>query len=490
MRATLQLLQPRRSSTQPPRVSLSRGISLYSPTASSEQPKRGVAVARPAVDVSAPGDSKSAADRTRRRITVRLLPFLFILYIVNYLDRTSVAYAALGMSRELGFSDRVLGLGAGIFFISYVALQIPGALLVERWSARRLIAAAMTVWGSMTALTGLVSSPGELYLARFLLGAAEASFFPGVVVYLSHWFVRQDRAKASSRFMAAIPLSFVIGSPLAGWILSHRWLGIAGWRWLFMLEGLPAIFLGTVAFFYLTDWPREAVWLSPEGRQWVEQKLEEEKPAHKRPVTVWAALGSGMVLLLAAAAFFDYFVEYSFVFWFPTLLKRQSGLSDLWVGLLGSVPYAAAFAAMLIAGWHSDRTGERRWHSAIPQIIAGIALACLLVLPYSTPVMVVHTGVRHFRLPSGLLGDAHRAAQRVSRRGGGGNDQRRCQHRGLCRPLRVWISEHSHRFCNFRADAHDGGRLGGRSTGAARSGNAAFAVPVAGRLVSLVFAAP
>jgi len=346
-------------------------------------------VARPAVDVSAPGDSKSAADRTRRRITVRLLPFLFILYIVNYLDRTSVAYAALGMSRELGFSDRVLGLGAGIFFISYVALQIPGALLVERWSARRLIAAAMIVWGSMTALTGLVSSPGELYLARFLLGAAEASFFPGVVVYLSHWFVRQDRAKASSRFMAAIPLSFVIGSPLAGWILSHRWLGIAGWRWLFMLEGLPAIFLGTVAFFYLTDWPREAVWLSPEGRQWVEQKLEEEKPAHKRPVTVWAALGSGMVLLLAAAAFFDYFVEYSFVFWFPTLLKRQSGLSDLWVGLLGSVPYAAAFAAMLIAGWHSDRTGERRWHSAIPQIIAGIALACLLVLPYSTPVMVV-----------------------------------------------------------------------------------------------------
>lgn len=345
-------------------------------------------VLRSASSVTAPAAAQ-AADNARRRIALRLLPFLFILYVVNYLDRTSVAYGALGMSRDLGFSDRVLGLGAGVFFISYVALQIPGALLVEHWSARRLIAATMTTWGFLTGLTALVNSPGELYLVRFLLGAAEASFFPGVIVYLSHWFVRQDRAKASSRFMAAIPLSFVIGSPLAGWILGHRWLGVAGWRWLFILEGLPAVLLGAAAFFYLTDWPRQAAWLDADSRRWIERRLKEEKPTHKRPVTVWQAYGSGTVLLLAATAFFDYFVEYSFVFWFPTILKRQSALSDLRVGMLGSIPYAAAFAAMLIGGWHSDRTGERRWHAAVPQLIAAIALVGLLVLPRSTSLMVV-----------------------------------------------------------------------------------------------------
>src|SRR6201987_2214259 len=162
------------------------------------------------------------ADHTRHKIAIRLLPFLFILYITNYLDRTSVAYAAIGMSRDLGFSDRVFGMGAGIFFISYVALQIPGALLVERWSARRMISATMIAWGSLTALTALVHTPGQLYLARFVLGAAEAGFFPGVIVYLSHWFIFEDRAKATSNFMGAIPLSAVLGSPLAGWVLGRR----------------------------------------------------------------------------------------------------------------------------------------------------------------------------------------------------------------------------------------------------------------------------
>jgi ACS family tartrate transporter-like MFS transporter len=172
------------------------------------------------------------ADRTRHHIAVRLLSFLFILYITNYLDRTSVAYAAIGMSRELGFSDRVVGMGIGIFFISYVALQIPGALLVERWSARRMISATMIGWGSLTALTALVHTPTQLYVARFVLGAAEAGFFPGAIIYLSHWFIQEDRAKATSNFMAAIPLSLVIGSPIAGWILGHSWLAVGGWRWL------------------------------------------------------------------------------------------------------------------------------------------------------------------------------------------------------------------------------------------------------------------
>jgi ACS family tartrate transporter-like MFS transporter len=329
------------------------------------------------------------AGHARRRIALRLLPFLFILYIVNYLDRTSVAYAALGMSRDLGFSDRVLGLGMGIFFVSYVALQIPGALLVERWSARRMISASMITWGSLTTLTALVHTPGQLYLARFVLGAAEAGFFPGVIVYLSHWFLREDRAKATSNFMAAIPLSFVVGSPIAGWILGHTWFAVEGWRWLFVLEGAPAILLGAAAFFLLTDWPSEATWLAPEQRHWITKELQEEKHSSVHAITVRQALQSRIILLLAGLAFLNYFVFYTFAFWFPTILKRLSGFTDVKVGWLGAVPYLACFIAMQVNGWHSDKKGERRWHSAVPMFIATAGLLGVIGQPRSIPVSLV-----------------------------------------------------------------------------------------------------
>jgi ACS family tartrate transporter-like MFS transporter len=331
----------------------------------------------------------SSADRTRRHIALRLLPFVFILYITNYLDRTSVAYAAIGMARDLGFNDRVFGMGIGIFFLSYVALQVPGALLVERWSARRMISATMILWGSLTVLTALVHTPLQLYLARFVLGAAEAGFFPGVIVYLSHWFIQEDRAKATSNFMAAIPVSLIIGSPVAGWILGHNWFSVQGWRWLFALEGLPAILLGIAAFFFLTDWPSQAAWLAPGERQWIEQKLLEEKPSNRQPVRLGQALRSRTVLLLATAAFLDYFMGYAVIFWLPIVLKRQSGFSDLWVGLLGAVPYVVAFAAMQFNGWHSDRSRERRWHAALPHFVTAAGLLCLISLPRSPLLMVL-----------------------------------------------------------------------------------------------------
>ena len=343
------------------------------------------------------------AERTEHHIALRLLPFLFILYITNYLDRTSVAYAAIGMSRELGFSDRVFGMGAGVFFISYVALQVPGALLVERWSARRMISAAMIAWGSLTVLTALVHTPAQLYLARFALGAAEAGFFPGVIVYLSHWFMTEDRAKATSNFMAAIPLSFVIGSPIAGWILGHRWFAIEGWRWLFVLEGMPAILLGAVAFFYLTDWPGEANWLAPEQRRWIEQKLQEEKPVSTQAITMSQALRSRTILLLSSATFFNYFALYSFAFWFPTMLKRQSGFSDVHVGLLGTVPYLAAFIAMQANAGHSDKTRERHWHSAVPLFVGAAALLGLITQPRSVALsltLFTLVGIAYASLPT------------------------------------------------------------------------------------------
>ena len=329
----------------------------------------------------------SAAD-ARRRIALRLLPFLFVLYIANYLDRTSVAYAAIGMARDLGFNDHVLGMGIGIFFLSYVTLQIPGALLVERWSARGMISATMIVWGSLTALTAIVHTPAQLYLARFLLGAAEAGFFPGVIVYLSHWFIQEDRAKATGNFMAAIPLSLVIGSPVAGWILSHNWFAVQGWRWLFFLEGVPAIFLGVVAFFFLTDRPREAGWLTAEQRQWISRKLEEEKPPNRQSISLGQALRSRTVLLLATAAFLDYFTGYAVIFWLPTVLKSL-GFSDARVGVLGAVPYAVALIAMLFNGWHSDRSRERRWHAAVPPFIAGVGFLCLICLPSTSQMTIL-----------------------------------------------------------------------------------------------------
>ena len=340
------------------------------------------------VPSAARSTSLHLASHTRRHIAARLLPFLFILYVANYIDRTNLAYAALGMSRDLGFTDRIIGMGIGIFFVTYVAGQTPGALLVERWSARRTISASMIAWGLLTILTAEVHTAGQLYLVRFALGAAEAAFFPGVVVYLSHWFIREDRAKAASNFMAAIPLSFVIGSPVAGWILGHTWFGLPGWRWLFVLEGVPAILLGVVSFFFLTDWPRQASWLAPSQRDWIQDRLSEEAAPSSSKTSIWRTLTSPTILRLATATFFSYLAMYSFAFWIPTMLKSFSGLSDVHVGILGAVPYFVTFVAMQINGWHSDRSGERHCHSAIPVFLSAIGALCLLSQPHSLFALV------------------------------------------------------------------------------------------------------
>ena len=325
----------------------------------------------------ASGAESDVGQRARHRIARRLLPFLFLLYVIAFLDRMNVGAAALQMPHDLGFSEGVIGMGAGVFFLGYLLLEIPGALIVERWSARHWIARIMISWGLVTVLMAFIRTSGQFYVVRFLVGAAEAGFLPGVIVYLTHWFRYEDRAKAVAFFYAANPLSYVIGSPLAGLLLGLSWLGMRGWRWLFIIEGIPAVVFGVVTIWYLTDWPHQAGWLPADEKAWITTELQREKDAKNRHQTIgiWDALRHRDVILLTGCYFCAMTGSYGIAFWLPTILKRLTGKSDLKVTLLAALPYIAAFVTQQVNGWHSDRTRERKWHAAIPVFVCGLALA-------------------------------------------------------------------------------------------------------------------
>ena len=347
-------------------------------------------VDNPTQTVAFSASEQEVGVRARRRIARRLLPFLFVLYVIAFLDRMNIGAAALQMPADLGFSPSVIGFGAGIFFLGYFLLEIPGALIVERWSARRWIARIMISWGIVTVLMAFIHTPRQFYWVRFLVGAAEAGFLPGVIVYLTHWFRYQDRAKAVAVFYAANPLSYVIGSPLAGLLLGLSWLGMRGWRWLFIIEGIPAVVFGVITIFYLTDWPEQARWLPEDERSWITEQLRREKEAKKRvrSFSVWGALRNRDVLLLTLCYFCAMTGSYGIAFWLPTIVKRLSGQSDMNVTLLAAMPYIAGFVTQQLNGWHSDRTGERRWHAALPVILCGAALS-LAVIYSSRPAISI-----------------------------------------------------------------------------------------------------
>jgi len=362
------------------------------------------------------------AERTRRKITRRLVPFLFVLYIISYLDRVNLGYAALNMMRDLKFSNETFGIGAGIFFIGYFLIEIPATVVVEVWSARKWIARIMITWGILASMTGLVQSGRQLYWARFFLGLAEAGFFPGMIVYLTHWFRAKDRARAVALFMTAIPISQLIGAPVSGLLMRVHWIGLAGWRWLLILEGAPAILFGIITIFYLTDWPRDAHWLEPDECEWITGELHREMQAKKavKSLSVWQALRNPDVIKLTLAAFCGLTSIYGFGFWLPKIVERLSGLSVLQVTLIAGVPYLAAFPAMVWNGWHSDRTGERRWHTALALIFGGVLLVAsaaitgnliLSILLFSLAAMCSHSYIPVFwQLPTSFLTEAAAAA--------------------------------------------------------------------------------
>ncbi len=323
--------------------------------------------------------SSFALERTTlSKVTRRLIPFLLLLYIVAWLDRVNVGFAALQMNRDLGFSAAVYGFGAGVFFAGYALFEIPSNLVLARVGARRWIARIMITWGLISVAMMFVRGPASFYTLRFLLGVAEAGFFPGIIYYLSNWYPAAQRARAVSWFMVAIPLSIVIGGPLAGLLLElNGLLGLTGWQWLFLLEGLPAVILGVVVLFYLTDRPEHACWLKAEEKTWLSGliRAEQARATERHRVGLRQAFFHPIVWQLALIMFACQAGSYGLTLWVPQIVKGLSGLSDLAVGMITAIPYVGAAIGMVLIGAHSDRTGERFLHIAIPSTIGAIGFA-------------------------------------------------------------------------------------------------------------------
>jgi ACS family tartrate transporter-like MFS transporter len=356
-----------------------------------------------------------------RRLTWRLVPFLFLLYIVAYLDRINVGFAALQMQRQLNLTDAAYGLGAGMFFSGYFFFQVPSNIVLQRIGARRWIATIMIAWGVISSTMIFVSGPRSFYAMRFLLGAAEAGFFPGVIFYLKSWFPAQARARTVARFMTAAPLSGVLGGPLSGALLElHGRTGLAGWQWMFLMEGIPAVLLGLLASRYLADRPAQAAWLPPSERDWLLATL-----ANERPVTsnagggVFSAIRNMQIWLLAIVYFGINTVSYGISLWLPKLIHSLSGVPEFTIGMLSAIPYVAAAIAMVVVGLHSDHSRERRWHTALPAFAGAIALVGAAystsvgpsILAISVAVLGVFSVVGPFwAMPAAILSDSAAAA--------------------------------------------------------------------------------
>jgi ACS family tartrate transporter-like MFS transporter len=326
----------------------------------------------------------SLEQTTLRAVSRRLIPFLFVLYVVAFLDRVNVGFAALDMNRDLNLSSAVYGFGAGIFFIGYSMFEIPSNLILARTGARLWIARIMISWGLIATAMMFVRGPISFYVLRFLLGVAEAGFFPGMIFYLSEWFPSEARARAIARFMTAIPVSGIIGGPISGALLGlNGWLGLPGWQWLFIIEGLPAIALGFTVSRYLPDRPEDATWLRTEQRMWLVERLANERKrcAEHHGYSVLRALSSGVVWQLGLLVFLSVsFGQYALSLWLPQIVSGFSGLTHLQVGFISAIPNIVAVIAMVVVAAHSDRTGERCLYIAAASAVAAIGfIGCALV---------------------------------------------------------------------------------------------------------------
>jgi ACS family tartrate transporter-like MFS transporter len=324
--------------------------------------------------------------RTLRKIERRLIYFCMLLFILNYVDRLNVGFAALQMNKDLSFGPTVYGIGAGIFFFGYFLFEIPSNLILERVGARFWLARIAITWGLISTAMAFIYDAKSFYIVRFLLGFAEAGLLPGVMLYFSYWFPMRERAKALALFMTATAISNVVGAPLSSWLLGFDGVfGLRGWQLMFVLEGIPSVLIGIAALFYLVDRPAQATWLSDEEKAWLDHELAAEAAAKEQAsghMTLWLGLTNPRVLLITLLCFFLVSGNFGVVFWMPQIIKALGDLTIMQVGLLTMIPYIAAVVAMVWWGRHSDRTGDRKWHLAIAAVVGAAGLAVSAIPGY------------------------------------------------------------------------------------------------------------
>ena len=343
--------------------------------------------------------------RTMRRVSLRIVPFIMILYFVAFIDRVNVGFAALTMNKDLGFSPSVFGFGAGIFFWGYFLFEVPSNVVLDKVGARLWIARVMITWGLVSGAMAFVQGQTSFYILRFLLGAAEAGFFPGIILYHSFWFPARQRAAATSLFMAAAPLSTVLGSPVSSALLEmHGVLGLKGWQWLFLMEAVPALILGLVVFFYMTDRPEQAKWLPADEKTWLIDTMNAERAGKAASAnhSVWRGLADPRVLALSFVYFGTSAGLYTLGVWAPQIIKGF-GMSNMAVGFLNAVPPTIAVIAMYLWAWHSDRRNERTWHVVLACLAAALGLALAAwsgsVVAIVSALVLVNVGISAAKPP-------------------------------------------------------------------------------------------
>lgn len=338
------------------------------------------------------------AQSALRKVRRRLIPFLFLLYVIAYLDRVNVGFAAIDMNRDLGFSAATYGLGSGIFFLSYTLLEVPSNLMLARLGARVWIARIMFTWGVMSTAMILVAGPTSFYLLRFLLGAAEAGFFPGLIFYLTHWFPARERARAVALFMTATAMAGVIGAPISSALLQlDGAFGFRGWQWLFLVEGLPAILMAPVVLGLLTERPAGAAWLTAAERDWLTAEMSREQAqSDDARLTLREAVRSGRLWALSLLYFCIVIAFYGISFWLPQIVQSTSALGSATVVLLTAIPYMAATIGLVVVGARSDRAGERRWHVAIPCLIGATGFVLTVAAPQSLAISLTTLSLAAF----------------------------------------------------------------------------------------------
>jgi sugar phosphate permease len=336
-------------------------------------------------------DDISLEKSTMRQVSLRLVPFLMLCYFFAFVDRVNAGFAALQMNKDLGLSSSVFGLGGGIFFIAYFLFEVPSNLVLEKVGARIWIARIMITWGIISAAMAFVVGPYSFYLLRFLLGAAEAGFFPGIILYLTYWFPAKYRALIVAIFMVAIPASSFIGSPISAALLGLQGLaGLHGWQWMFILEGLPAVLLGFVTLVVLRNGPHEVHWLTTEQREWLSNRLNQERAAarHVPHMSVWRVLWNKYVLAAALVYAGSSGASACLSIWQPQIIK-SFGLTNMQTGFLNALPFGVASVIMVLWGRLSDRTGERVWHTAVPLAITAATLASTLLTNSLLPTIAI-----------------------------------------------------------------------------------------------------